>query len=344
MVLSEARRRSIRPITSGLRSFCLAENATSWSMKILLELKRLLLETKMVAFDLFKVLIPTMVLVKLLDELGLVEVIGEALSPLMGVVGLPGEMGIVWGAAILTNIYAGIVTLISLTSADSLSIAQATVLGSMILICHSLPVETALSFRVSGVWRSLVLIRFLGAIAYGWLLHISYTSAAVFQGPASIHWVEQRPENSLFDWAVNQAWTLLFTVVVLFSLLAFMRILKVTGVLSRIESLLQPLLRLIRVSSEATSIAVIGLLAGITFGSGLLLAEIRQNKVAPRDVYLTLVFLSLCHGLIEDTSLMLLVGGDISGLLLGRLLFALVATLVISFAAAQEPQLREKPA
>ena len=72
-------------------------------------------------------------------------------------------------------------------------------------------------------------------------------------------------------------------------------------------------------------IAIFGLLAGITFGSGLLLAEIKKNQVPARDVFLVLFFLSLCHGIIEDTILMMLIGGSLWGILLGRFVFSIAA-------------------
>ena len=40
--------------------------------------------------------------------------LGEALSPIMRVVGLPGSMGLVWATGMLVNMYAAIVVFASL--------------------------------------------------------------------------------------------------------------------------------------------------------------------------------------------------------------------------------------
>ena len=54
---------------------------------------------------LLKILIPVSIIVKILEVFGLIEVVASYISGVMGVMGLPGEFGLVWATAMLTNIY-----------------------------------------------------------------------------------------------------------------------------------------------------------------------------------------------------------------------------------------------
>ena len=56
-------------------------------------LLNLIKEAASVSFTLFKVTVPVIILVKIIQELGWVHYIGMILKPVMGLVGLPGEMG-----------------------------------------------------------------------------------------------------------------------------------------------------------------------------------------------------------------------------------------------------------
>ena len=93
------------------------------------------------SFELFKVMIPIIILVKALQEFGLIQYLAWPLEPIMSLVGLPAEMGLVWATALINNIYTGIIVLLSLTGDIPLTTAQATVLGVLMLVGHGLPVE-----------------------------------------------------------------------------------------------------------------------------------------------------------------------------------------------------------
>jgi len=127
---------------------------------------QLVKETASVSKELLWILIPIIILVKILKESGAITLLGQALAPVMSPLGLPGEIGIVWAAAILTNIYGGIATLMSLGLSEPLNEAQATILGVLILLAHGLPTEIILCRRVAGVWKAFLAMRLLGA----WLL------------------------------------------------------------------------------------------------------------------------------------------------------------------------------
>ena len=60
---------------------------------MLYEFKSLLKETTRSAIGLYKIMIPISIVVKLLQYLGLITVLGDVLAPFMQVIGLPGTCG-----------------------------------------------------------------------------------------------------------------------------------------------------------------------------------------------------------------------------------------------------------
>ncbi len=108
-------------------------------------LRGLAVETWQVSRELIKITVPVVIITKILEELGLIDAISSLFAPLLSLMGLPGELGLVWATAIFTSIYGGLAVFASLAPDLHLTSAQLTVLCSAILYAHSLPVELTVS-------------------------------------------------------------------------------------------------------------------------------------------------------------------------------------------------------
>ncbi|MEZ5626873.1 MAG: hypothetical protein R3E34_05005 [Rhodocyclaceae bacterium] len=287
-------------------------------------------EVLFVYWALLKVMVPALLVVKALDMLGGNAVLAGWLSPVMTLVGLPDSLGLVWAATLLSNIYAGLVVFFALAADTPVTVAQATVLGTMMLVAHSLPVEGAVAKAAGVSWRATLLIRLVGAVVLGALLNLVYQGTGGLDRPLALPWQAPAVAPTLAGWALGQLQTLAWILVIIATLMAILRLLRYLGIERLIHAVLVPALRLIGIRGEAANITVIGVTLGLTFGAGLLLKEVRSGTLTRRDVFLTLSFLGLCHSLIEDTLLILLMGADLSGILWARLLFALVVIRLLS--------------
>ncbi|MFQ3789283.1 nucleoside recognition domain-containing protein [Halomonas sp. A29] len=291
---------------------------------------KLLREAWTVYWTLLKVMVPALLIVKALEMLGMTELLGQWLAPLMAPLGLPEPLSVVWAATLLTNIYTGLVIFFEVTRDTPLTVAQVTVLGALMAVGHSLPIEGAVA-RMAGVpWWLTVLLRVGGAWLLGWLLHLSYSWGGWLQHANHVVWKPSAQEATLAAWLQGQATTLAIIFVVIFALMSLLRLLHWLGVERLIHKLLYPLLQLLGIGPAAANITVIGITLGLTFGAGLLLREAHSGRLTPRDIVLTLCFLGLCHSLIEDTLLIMLMGADLSGLLWARLGFALVVIAILA--------------
>ena len=97
------------------------------------------------SLTLFKIMIPVSIIVKILSIYGVVDILANYLTPVMGIVGLPGDFGLVWGTTMITNIYGGMVVFFNLSLQNSYSVAQVTALATMMLIAHTFPIEVRIA-------------------------------------------------------------------------------------------------------------------------------------------------------------------------------------------------------
>lgn len=272
-----------------------------------------------------KILIPVSIGVKILQETGAMEYIGLALAPLMRLVGLPGEMGLVWGTGMITNLFGGILAYMNLAPYYHLDVAQTTVLCLMMLVAHTFPIELQIAKKAGVKFITMFLIRFGFAFLMGLMLNLIYRSFSVLTEPAVITWKHEVVLNPTWQqWALGELKNYATILIFIFSLLLLMKILKMIGVIDWITKGLSPLLRLMGIGAEVTTIAIIGLTLGIVYGGVLIINESKNKSINKRDIFYCLALMGLCHSLIEDTILMMALGGHYTGILIFRLLASFI--------------------
>lgn len=292
--------------------------------------KDLAKEVWSVYVTLLKVMLPAIVIVKVLDYFGGTALLAQMLAPLMGVLGLPDTMGVVWASAILTNVYTAMVVFVDAAANSSLTVAQASVVGILILISHSVPVEGAVAKMIGVGWWATIALRVLGGFVLAYLVHVYFQLTGLGQDPAVILWQGSGGEQSLSAWLLDQVILFIGVFFIIAALMGALHVLRLLGLEKWMQYLLSPLLRLLSIGREATNITIVGITLGMSFGAGLLISEVKRGKIKQRDIVLSVCFLSLAHSLIEDTLLVLLLGADLVAILWLRLLFAVVVVAMIA--------------
>lgn len=272
-------------------------------------------------------MIPVSIIVKLFEMIGLITVIGAHLGPVMQLVGLPGETGLVWATAMITNIYGGLLVFITLSSQMMFTVAQVTVLATMILVAHSLPIEVTIA-RKAGVriWFTL-LLRIGCAFVFGVILSKILSISGFLQGSSVMVWQPEPMNTTIIGWILGQLKNYGMIFFIVFSLLLLLRTLEHIGVIKRINRIFEPGLERIGMSKEAGPLTIIGITLGISYGGGLIIKEARSGKLKPKDAFLSVSLMGLSHSLIEDTLLMMTIGASLVGILVGRVVLTI---LVIS--------------
>ena len=296
--------------------------ATQW-------IRDVLSEGRDISIRLFKIMIPVLVVVKILQELGAVVLLGRMLSPVMQLVGLPGSMGLLWATTMLTCLYGGLLVFASLSADYPLTVAQATVLTSMMLVAHGLPVELRIA-QVAGV-RLYVMgtLRVAGAFFFGAILNQIYSRGNWLQEVNTITCIPPAADPSLTAWLLGQLKGLATIYVVILGLLVLMRLLKRLKVTDFLTKALNPVLRLLGIGKDASTVTIIGMTLGLAYGGGLIIREATSGRLKNRDILFSLALMGLSHSLIEDTLLAAFLGGHFSGIFWGRILFSLVCIFLL---------------
>lgn len=294
-------------------------------------LHNILSETSKIFWILFKVILPVVVIIRFLELMGAIPYLAKFLEPLTGFIGIDGSLGLVWMAAILVNIYAGMAAFASLQAIFDYSVAETTILGLLILIAHSLPIEVAIArqSRVSAIFN--LLFRFINAIIAGKILNLIFIKYDLFS-ERNISFLKAPSSTvSNIDWAILQIQNFLIIFLIIFSIITTINILKYLGIWQIIINILRAPLSYLGMSDKVANIILIGLTLGISFGGGFLIEESKKNNISKKDILLSLSFLSLCHSIIEDTILILLLGSHISGVLFFRFIYTVIIILLMRY-------------
>ncbi len=290
-----------------------------------MDIKESLRDSYISCLILVKVLVPVAIIIKVANYFSAIELLSNILSFPMSLLNLPGELGVVWATAMLGNIYASIFTFFSIINPAELSTAQTSILGAIILFAHSLPTEgTICKLAGFNYWPSTIL-RIVVAFIFGFIVSIFLTKYNLLSYPPNVfEFSSTNPDSTLLTWALTEFKRIAYVCIVVTLLHLLIDFLKYIGVNRILSSLLKPLRYLLGVSEKTTEIIIAGLLAGLGFGGGIILREVRKGEISKKDVKIVLAFLCLCHAIVEDTFLVLIIGADLNIVLWARLGFVFI--------------------
>ena len=292
-------------------------------------IKKIALNIYIVSWALFKVLIPTLIVVKIAEAAGAVYWLNIAMAPIVTLIGLPADMAIVLTTTILTNPYAGLMLLSATPTAASLSVAQTTIIASFMLFAHSLPVEAAIT-RNAGLRVGVTLIVRVGAaILFCALLNLFFSQFNLLGETANLHLPQFDATPSLMQWTLDQIKGLVFIQGVIVVLIIGLELLRWIGVERLIQKMMHPILVLVGIGSRASTIVIVGLTLGLGFGGGLMIKDVRQGMIPAQAAVGSLVLINLYHSVFEDTAVMMLLGPSLFYILVVRGVFALILTYLI---------------
>jgi len=286
-------------------------------------------DIKEICIPLYKILIPFVFIIKVLEISGAIEFTAKILEPLMSFVGLTPELGLVFVTAFLINIYAALVLFVNILPGIDVSVAEITILTTMILVAHNLPIECTIckAAGISVIYTAS--LRLISAFVLGFILKLIYFNFGFLTETFQTFFTVKPPPENNWYWFLDQFTTLVYIFFLVCLMATILEILKIIGVEKLFEKVFMPPLRLFGIQKEAMNIIIVGMFIGIQFGGGMLIKEVKKGTIDKQSIFLSVSLLNLLHAMIEDTILMALVGGHISGILIARVIFSLVLSYFI---------------
>ncbi|PIE60085.1 MAG: nucleoside recognition protein [Desulfobulbus propionicus] len=269
------------------------------------------------AWFIIKLVIPLYILADVLLYFDLLSPVSFLFKPLTGMLFLPQEAAVALAAGVLLNIYAAI----AFAAPLGLNGFQWTILGVFLGVCHSLPVESAIMSRLRVSYGYSVLLRITVAclavlpvlfLPQSWfheVLEQAQPTAVIREG------FGQMLSSSLLNAA-----SLTFKIVCLISVLSICldllnRSVIITKKLRKVNALFS---------------IIVGLFLGITYGGTLLARELQQGSLTTKDLFFVATFLMICHSVVEDILLFVLLGANFWVIFSIRMTAALFVSVSLS--------------
>ncbi|MEP4434391.1 MAG: hypothetical protein ABJ349_19440, partial [Hyphomicrobiales bacterium] len=191
-----------------------------------------------------------------------------------------------------------------------------------------------------------VLLRFFGAVLYGMIVYWVCDWFSLLQDPVDLSFFTAggQADASHWEFAIASARTMLLVFIIMVVLFIALDVSERVGFTDLFTRAIIPLIRLSGLNKDIAPLTTIGVLLGLMYGGGLIIGESREKNFSLRAKTLALCWLSLSHGLIEDTGIMLALGANIWVILVGRVIFTLIVVRILAAFWPRSPEAVAKEA
>lgn len=264
--------------------------------------------------------VPVSFLVLILKTTGILYWIGKALEPFFALFNLPGESALVFATACFLNIYSCIAIMQTL----GITGRVVTILALMCLICHNLPVESAVQKRCGSSFWAVVGVRLAAAFAGAFILNLLLPADIVQAAAAGIG--AALPQTT-FVAEFNRWWPdmlhLCIKIMVLITLLMILQqLLEEFGVTRFLSRLLKYPLMALGVPGQAAFLWIVANTLGLAFGAGVLIDQVDRGKLSRKHADILNYHIAISHSLLEDTLLFVAIGVTAGWIIFPRVLIA----------------------
>lgn len=282
------------------------------------------------AWTLGKIVFPITIAVTILQYTPVLPWFIDFVAPLMHLLGLPGEaaMPLVLGNAL--NLYAGIGAIVSF----EFTVKEVFIMAMMLSFSHNLFIESAVASRVGVSWWLISAVRVALALISAVIINLFWSGGSEIAQYGFI----RSTSIDLDDWlaiflhGLKTATIAVFQLsLVIIPLMIIMQFLRELGWLTTLSKLFAPFTRFLGMRENTSFTLVTGITIGLAFGAGVMIQAKEEDGVSNKDMMLALIFLVICHAVIEDTVIFIPLGISVWPLLVIRFSLAVLITLTVSF-------------
>lgn len=286
---------------------------------------------------LLKITIPVSLVVFLLDFSGFLQVLAASTAPFFDLFGLPSQTALVLITSMLTNIY----SVIAVISMLGMPVREALILAVMCLISHGFILETTVLQKTGSSAVRMLLVRFLTSLAGGVLLGMILPPMnGVVKGGLD---PQLLPFGQAFaGWLMLMGRMSLKILILITLLMVFQRLMDEFGFLKWLSKTLGPVMRFMGIAPEASLSWLVANAIGLAYGSAIILDEVENGHLKPKDADLLNHHIAVSHSQLEDPILFYAIGLPLGWLIWPRFLLALAVVWLRRAEISVSDRLRTK--
>mgnify|MGYP000400861830 CR=1 FL=1 len=280
-------------------------------------------------WELGKIVFPVTLIVSILQYTMIYDALLSGLTPVMALIGLPNEAAIPLTLGNLLNLYAAIGAMLTM----DLTVKQVFILALMLGFSHGLPLEAAICRKIGVSVLLVVSFRITLALAAAFAVNALWSGGGEIARYGFVPAAEAEPSGwveILLAGLQAAVSGIIQLAVIVIPVMLMIQILKDIGVLERFAQLMRPAMQPLGIAPRGAVTMAGGLIFGLAFGAGVIIEQVREQQFTKRELTLMILFLCVCHAVIEDTLIFIPLGINVLPLLLIRLTAAILLTLLIA--------------
>ncbi|MDR2184845.1 MAG: transporter [Treponema sp.] len=275
------------------------------------------------------IMIPISLAMLILENSGLLHYVARFLDPFMHFLGLPGAAALAFLSSVFLNIYSAIAVIQTLR----LSGREVVILAVMCLIAHNFFVECAVMKKTGSSLFKMVLLRLVFAFLSAWILHFilppavgAGTAGTEPLSPPALGLNLGTLPGIFRNWVQDSGLLIIKIILIIFVLMFIQKVMDAFGIMKLLAGLFAPLMRIFGLSSNMGYSWIVAYVAGIVYGSAVLIEQVRSGAVTRREADLFNHHAGISHSHIEDTLLFVtILGVPLVWATLPRLIAAFIA-------------------
>lgn len=117
---------------------------------------------------------------------------------------------------------------------------------------------------------------------------------------------------------------------IIIPIMVAMEILKDTKILEKVSEKFKFIASFFNISNESIFPLLVGIIFGIAYGAGVIIESAKEFNLSKEDLHKVMIFLVICHAIIEDTLVFVVVDANLWLIFITRILMAIILTFFAS--------------
>ncbi len=274
------------------------------------------------------IMFPITFIITFLSYTPVLDWVIAVVTPLMNLIGLPGDAAIPLVLGATLNIYAAVGAALSLT----FTIKEMFIIAMMVSFCHNIFVETGIGMKLGAKMSVIVSVRFGLALASAILINLLWSGGsemAVSGGSATYLDTSITGFGSIFLISIEKAISSILQVMkIILPLMIAIQVMREKNWLVKISDWMMPLTRFFGLEKKHSLTLVSGMSLGFVYGAGIMLDSAKEDQVGYEDITKIVMILIASHAMFEDTLIFIPLGIPIVPLFILRMMTAAAVAFV----------------